>query len=233
MKVLVIIPAYNEEESLPFVMEDLKSTCLQYDTLVVNDGSADGTAELCRKNGYNLLDLPINLGLAGAFQAGMRYAYENGYDAALQFDADGQHKACHIEQMVEQLGKGCDLVLGSRFVTIKRPRTLRMAGSILISIAIKITTGKYVSDPTSGMRLFNQKLIKTFAINMNYPPEPDTLSYLLRCGVTVCEVQIQSADRTAGTSYLTTFRSIKYMLHMAVSILLVQWFRKKNFMEGE
>ena len=91
MRLLVIIPAYNEEESILSTVSNLREVCPQFDYLVVNDGSADNTAEICRKNGVNLLDLPVNLGLSGAVQAGMKYAWRQGYDAAVQFDADGQH----------------------------------------------------------------------------------------------------------------------------------------------
>lgn len=228
MKLLVVIPAYNEEESLPAVMADLAAHCPGCDALVVNDGSTDGTAGLCRKNGYNLLDLPINLGLAGAFQAGLLYAWRQGYTAAIQFDADGQHQARYVAALAQRLAEGYDIVIGSRFVTVKKPFTLRMAGSFLISFAMRFATGIRICDPTSGMRVFSRRMIGVFANNLNYPPEPDTISYLLHCGAKISEVQVQVSERTAGASYFTMVRSIKYMLTTAVSILLVQWFRKND-----
>ena len=119
-------------------------------------------------------------------------------------------------------------MIGSRFVTEKRPNSLRMLGNILISSAIKLTTGKTIKDPTSGMRMFSEDLIKEFALNINYGPEPDTVSYLIRNGVKVAEAQVRMEDRQAGESYLTLSRSIKYMTHMFVSILLIQNFRKRG-----
>ena len=228
MKLLIVIPAYNEVESLPHVITDICNNCPQYDYLVVNDGSHDGTAALCRKEGYNLLDLPINLGLAGAFQAGLLYAAQNGYDAAIQFDADGQHKAAYIKTLADKLEEGYDIVIGSRFVTVRKPITMRMAGSFLISFAMRFATGHAITDPTSGMRIFNRNMLEKFAKSLNYPPEPDTISYLLHCGAKICEVQVEVDERLGGRSYFTLMRSAGYMITTAVSILFVQWFRKND-----
>ena len=202
-KFLIIIPAYNEAENIERVVTTLQKNYPQWEYLVVNDGSKDDTAEICRKNGYPLLDLPVNLGLAGAFQAGIRYAYQNGYTAALQFDGDGQHEPCYIETMINKMAREkLDIVIGSRFCEEKKPHTLRMLGSTLITTAIRLTTGKRVTDPTSGMRLFNANVLKNFSSNINYGPEPDTISYLLRCGASISEVQVEMHERIAGTSYL-------------------------------
>ena len=109
-KLLIVIPAYNEEESIVSVVEELTTHYPQYDYVVVNDGSRDKTAAVCRAHGYRLIDLPVNLGLAGAFQTGLRYAAENGYDCAMQLDADGQHKPEFIAPMLEALEEGSDIV---------------------------------------------------------------------------------------------------------------------------
>ena len=228
MKCLVIIPAYNEEENIVRVVENLKNNYPMYDYIVINDGSSDSTAKICRKNGYELVDLPVNLGLAGAFQTGLKYAYRNGYDYAIQFDADGQHRPEFIGPMLDKIQEGYDIVIGSRFVTEKKPHSLRMLGSNLISTAMKLTTGRRVKDPTSGMRMFNKKMIAEFALNMNYGPEPDTASYLLKQGATIAEVQVEMDERIAGESYLNLTRSMMYMLRMLLSILLIQNFRKRR-----
>ena len=228
MKCLVIIPAYNEEENIVRVVENLKNNYPMYDYIVINDGSFDSTAKICRKNGYELVDLPVNLGLAGAFQTGLKYAYRNGYDYAIQFDADGQHRPEFIGPMLDKIQEGYDIVIGSRFVTEKKPHSLRMLGSNLISTAMKLTTGRRVKDPTSGMRMFNKKMIAEFALNMNYGPEPDTVSYLLKQGATIAEVQVEMDERIAGESYLNLTRSMMYMLRMLLSILLIQNFRKRR-----
>ena len=228
MKCLVIIPAYNEEENIVRVVENLKNNYPMYDYIVINDGSSDSTAKICRKNGYELVDLPVNLGLAGAFQTGLKYAYRKGYDYAIQFDADGQHRPEFIGPMLDKIQEGYDIVIGSRFVTEKKPHSLRMLGSNLISMAMKLTTGRRVKDPTSGMRMFNKKMIAEFALNMNYGPEPDTVSYLLKQGATIAEVQVEMDERIAGESYLNLTKSMMYMLRMLLSILLIQNFRKRR-----
>lgn len=228
MKCLVIIPAYNEEENIVRVVENLKTNYPMYDYVVINDGSADRTAEICRREGYELLDLPVNLGLAGAFQTGLKYAYRRGYAYAIQFDADGQHRPEYIAPMLDKLSEGYDIVIGSRFVTEKKPKSLRMLGSNLISAAMRLTTGRRVQDPTSGMRMFNKKMIAEFALNMNYGPEPDTVSYLLKQGATIAEVQVQMDERIAGESYLNFSKSAMYMLRMLLSILFIQNFRKRR-----
>ena len=228
MKCLVIIPAYNEQDSIVRVIENLRNNFPQYDYVIINDGSADSTPEICRAKGYELIDLPVNLGLAGAFQTGLKYAYLKGYEYAIQFDADGQHLPQYIGPMLEKMQEGYDIVIGSRFVNEKKPKSLRMLGSNMISLAMRITTGRKVNDPTSGMRMFNKKMIEEFALNMNYGPEPDTVSYLLKQGATIAEVQVQMEERIAGTSYLTLGRSMMYMMRMLISILLIQNFRKRQ-----
>lgn len=228
-KTLIIIPAYNEAENIKRVVDNLISNYSQYDYIIVNDGSCDETGIICKKNNYNLLDLPINLGLGGGIQAGFKYAYENGYDYAIQFDGDGQHQPEYIERMLEIITKGqADIVIGSRFIEGYKPNNLRMLGSRLISVFIRLTTKKCIKDPTSGMRLFNRAMIKRFAYTMNYGPEPDTISYLIRCGAKVNEVQVEMKEREAGKSYLNFKRSIQYMIHMCISIIFIQGFRKKE-----
>ena len=157
-----------------------------------------------------------------------RYAAENGYDCAMQLDADGQHRPEYIAAMLEELESGADIVIGSRFLTVKKPKNLRMLGSYIISWSIRLTTGRAICDPTSGMRLFNRAMVEEFAQNLNYGPEPDTISYLIKNGAVVREVQVTMGEREAGQSYLTFWRSIEYMVKMSISILLIQWFRKRD-----
>lgn len=228
MKCLIIIPAFNEEASIERVIDNLREHYPQYDYIIVNDGSSDNTAGICRQRGYEFLDLPVNLGLAGAFQTGLKYAYRKGYEYALQFDGDGQHRPEFIGAMLDKMQEGYDIVIGSRFVTKKKPKSMRMLGSNLISVATRMTTGKKVKDPTSGMRVFNRKMIGEFALNMNYGPEPDTISYLLKQGATIAEVQVEMDERQAGESYLNLSRSMMYMMRILLSILLIQNFRKRR-----
>ena len=223
--ILVIIPAYNEEMNITFVAENLIRNYPDLDYVIVNDGSQDRTAEICRRHSYHMLDLPVNLGLAGAFQAGMRYACEKGYRYAVQFDGDGQHRAEYIVPMREKMDEGYDIVIASRFVTEKNPHSMRMLGSRLIAGAIRLTTGQKINDPTSGMRMYNEKMIRIFAKKINYAPEPDTLSLLMRHGAKTAEIQAVMDLRTAGVSYLTPFVAASYMVRTLISILFIQRFR--------
>lgn len=175
-----------------------------------------------------MLNLPVNLGLAGAFQAGLKYAYTKGYSYVIQFDADGQHRPEFIEPMLNRIKEGYDIVIGSRFINQKKEKSLRMIGSKMLTVAIKITTGKRVADPTSGMRMFSRKMIKEFAQNLNYGPEPDTVSYLLKNGAEISEVSVNMDERVAGESYLNLTNAAKYMVKMLISILFVQNFRKRG-----
>lgn len=227
LKTILIIPAYNEEESLKSTIDSIKSLNSDIDFLIVNDGSKDATVKVCRENEYPFLDLPTNLGLAGALQAGMKYAYRHGYDCVIQFDADGQHLPEYIKPLEEAI-ETCDIAIGSRFINKKKPVSMRMLGSNLISLAIKLTTGVALKDPTSGMRAFNKRMIKQFALGLNFGPEPDTVSYLIkRANAKVIEVPVEMAERTAGESYLNFWTSIIYMLRMTISILFIQLIRKR------
>ena len=226
-KLLILIPAYNEAENIERVVDNIEKNYSQYDYIVVNDGSKDKTYDICVKKGYKVIDLPINLGLAGGFQAGVKYAYRKGYDYVIQFDADGQHLPEYIEPMIEEIEKGDDIVIGSRFVEKKKPFSARMIGSRMISQAIKITTGKKINDPTSGMRLYDRKCMMEYAQEVNYGPEPDTISYLIKNGAKISEIQVDMEERVAGTSYLNFAKSISYMFRMMVSIMVIQLFRKR------
>jgi len=226
MKTLVIIPAYNEEGSVEDTVNSLKETAPDIDYIVINDGSSDRTKELCVKNNFNIVSLPINIGLAGAFQTGMKHAHRQHYDAALQFDADGQHKPDFIQILIDTMvDTGADIVIGSRFVENKKPFSARMIGANLISAFVKLTTGKYINDPTSGMRLYNKKMIELFATRMDFTPEPETLAYCLRKGVKLVEVPVEMQERSSGESYLSASKSVAYMLRVCISILFLQWFR--------
>ena len=228
MKTLLIIPAYNEALNIEKVIGDIKQNAPQYDYLIINDCSKDNTYEICVRDNYNVLSLPINYGLASAVQVGMKYALENNYDIAIQFDGDGQHEARFLKNIVEEIQKGSDIVIGSRFINEKKPITPRMMGSRLITRIINITTGKKITDPTSGMRAFNKKCMEELVVNMNLPPEPDTLVYMIKKGFKVKEIQVEINERIFGHSYLTMWKSLKYMINVFVSIIFIRAFQRKN-----
>lgn len=226
MKTLVIIPAYNEEESIVATVCELARVAPQYDYVVVNDGSRDGTRRICKEHGFHMLDLPANVGLTYGFQAGIKYAQRMGYDAAIQFDADGQHRPEYIKVLVDEMERtGADILIGSRFVTEKKSHSARMIGSRLISVIIRLTTGARINDPTSGMRLYRSTMFQPFCRFNDFGPEPDSIAYLIHKGAKVVECQVEMRDRTAGESYLNLTRSVEYMLRTCASILFVQWFR--------
>ena len=229
MKVLVIIPAYNEEKNLKRVVDHFRKVCPQFDYVIVNDGSTDHTEMICKQNHFHYISLPVNLGLSGAVQAGMKYASQKGYDMALQFDADGQHLPEYIQDMVDcMVQQHCDVVIASRYYDGKMPLRMRTIGAKMITAAIRLTTGKYLSDPTSGMRLYNKRIIQQFVKDENNSPEPDTLSYMLRLGADVREIKVEMEERTEGKSYLTPINASRYMVHMLMSICVFQWFRDRK-----
>ena len=229
MKILIVIPAYNEEMNIEKVIKNLVENYPQYDYVIINDGSSDETASICKKNGWNLIDLPINLGLTGAIQTGMKYAVRHNYDAVLQYDGDGQHRAEFIKEMeAEMTDSEAEIIIGSRFLTEKKNLSFRMLGGGFLSFIIKLSTGQKITDPTSGMRLFGRNVLQEFSRDMNYGPEPDTISYLIKQGVKVREVQVYMDERMGGKSYLNVVNSIKYMILMSFSIIFIQRFRKER-----
>ncbi len=228
-KLLLVIPAYNEEENLVRVVDDLMINYPEYDYVIVNDGSSDRTRELCIGHHYRFIDYPINLGLTSAFRGGMYYGMEHGYDYILQYDGDGQHDPSYIKDLLEcAVENRANILVGSRFVQKRKPFSARMFGSRIITNCIALTTGRRIKDPTSGMRMYDRRAMDLIAKQRDFGPEPDTLAYLIRNGLEVAEVQVEMKERIAGTSYLTLTNSIRYMLHMCFSILVVGFLRNKE-----
>lgn len=228
MKVLIIIPAYNEAQNIEKTVKDITENT-NYDYIVINDCSKDNTKEVCEKNNFNMLSLPINYGLTSGIQLGMKYAYKNGYDIAIQFDGDGQHQAKYLKSLVEKIEKeNVDISIGSRFVNEKKPISARMFGSTIIEFFIKITTGKTIKDTTSGMRAYNKKAIWEFNRNASLTPEPDTLVYMMKKGLKVEEVQVEMKEREYGESYLKPLKSVEYMINTVFSIVFIRAITRKN-----
>ena len=203
-KVLIIIPAYNEEKSLEAVVSSLKLKNVQLDYVIVNDGSKDNTVALCEEKHFNYLNLINNLGIGGAVQTGYRYAYYHNYDIAIQFDGDNQHDAKFIPALVEAINDNNNLVVGSRFVgnlSSFKSNFIRRFGSRFLSGLIKLFTGEKIYDVTSGFRAADKELIKYFAFN--YPsdyPEPDSLVQVIKLGYKVKEIPVVMRERTTGKS---------------------------------
>ena len=230
MKILMIIPAYNEEESILHTVEGIidyrKNVDFQLHYLVINDGSTDNTKNTLIQNKLNAIHLVQNLGIGGAVQTGYKYALDNNYDVAVQFDGDGQHDIRSLNSLIQPilLGKA-DMVIGSRFVgeTLSEFQTsfMRRFGIGVISNMIKLTTGIRIWDTTSGYRLGNKKVIAQFA--RRYPtkyPEPESSVHLIKQNFKIVEASANMFERAGGVSSITPFKSIRYMVEVCSSILI-------------
>lgn len=224
-RVLVIVPAYNEQDCIVETVRRIKET--GYDYVVVNDGSKDDTLKLCRENGINVLDLPQNLGIGGAVQAGHKYAQHYGYDIDVQVDGDGQHDPSYIPQLVKMIEDGADLAIGSRFVQETdgfQSTWLRRVGITWLSGLLKLLTGKSVTDPTSGFRASGRRAIELFCENypMDYP-EPESIALALENGLSLSETPVNMLERQGGSSSIGGFSSVYYMIKVTLAIILVVW----------
>ena len=235
-RILAIIPAYNEEGSVGKVIEELNTHLPEAAVLVINDGSTDHTSEKANTCGATVLDLPFNLGIGGAMQAGYRYAYETGYDIAIQVDADGQHDPKEIQKLLHTLEvENLDMAIGSRFIG-----TSEYKGSIMRRIGIAIFSGvistivrQRITDPTSGFRASNRKAIQLFA--SDYPqdyPEPEVVILLHQCHLRMGEVSVGMSKRYSGESSITKMRSVYYMVKVLLAIF-VDCFKKPPLLAGE
>jgi glycosyltransferase involved in cell wall biosynthesis len=225
MRTLVIVPAYNEARSLPAVAEELRREVPAADVCVVDDGSIDGTAEVARGLGLGVLRLPANLGIGGAVQTGYLWAHAHGYDAAVQFDGDGQHDATSLQALLAPIREGrADLVVGSRFIGdgAFRSTLARRVGIRYLAGLIRVRCGATVSDSTSGYRAAGPAAIALFA--RGYPsdfPEPESIAIACRAGLRVAEVPVRMRERAHGASSITLLRSLLYMVKVTVALVLL------------
>lgn len=224
MRVLVIIPAYNEEEAIGGVIAELKATCPDYDYVVINDCSIDGTMRVLAENGFNHINLPVNLGIGGGVQTGYMYAVQRGYDVAVQMDGDGQHDPGYLKSVVAPVAAGeCDMCIGSRFVEKRGFQTsfMRRVGIRFLSFLIRISCGVRVRDTTSGFRATSLQMSDFFSRHyaQDYP-EPEAIVTALTAGYTVHEVPVQMRERQGGTSSINTLKSVYYMIKVSIAILL-------------
>jgi len=223
-KILLIVPAYNEVDNIERVLETLINKFPQYDYVVINDGSTDGTGRLCIERGYQVINLSINLGIGGAVQTGYMYAYKNGYEIAVQFDGDGQHDAAYVETLIKPLMEGsADVVVGSRFLEKEgfQSSRSRRIGINILSRLIWICTGKHILDVTSGFRAVNQRFIAIYA--EDYPsdyPEPEAIITAVMHKGRVAEVPVVMKEREGGISSINFRKSIYYMIKVTLAILI-------------
>lgn len=221
MKILAIVPAYNEAENIGAVIEDLKS--FRGDILVVNDGSSDATAQVAKGLGVHVISHPFNLGIGGTVQTGLRYAHENGYDMAIQFDGDGQHRGDQIFKIIDlvQLGEA-DLVIGSRTLPGGyKMGVTRWFGSRIFHVLIRFLAGKAIHDPTSGFRCYGKRTIRLFSryYTDDYP-EVESIITAARNGLRVVEVPVLMRGRLSGHSSITRRKSAYYMLKVTLAMVV-------------
>ena len=205
-------------------MESIERDAVGFDYIVINDCSTDRTKEICEEYGFHYVDLPINLGIGGAVQTGYKYAWENGYDMAVQVDGDGQHDPEFLELMAEYLETHqVDMVIGSRFIEKQgfQSSGMRRVGIRFFSGLIRLMTGKTITDPTSGLRMAGRNVIELFS--KDYPrdyPEPESVVAILRKGLKVAEVPVIMREREGGVSSISMKKSVYYMVKVTLAILI-------------
>ena len=224
MKTLVIIPCYNEQDSIVRVINNLKDNAPDADYLIVNDCSTDNTEKILRENGFNYINNPINLGIGGGVQAGYLYAQQNGYDIAVQMDGDGQHDPKYLSKVIAPVADGTfDMAIGSRFIEKEGFQTsfMRRFGINIISAFILLLTGKRIKDTTSGFRACNRKLIEFFARNYadDYP-EPEAIMACIVNGFSVGEVAVVMEERQGGVSSIRSIKSAYYMIKVCLALIV-------------
>jgi glycosyltransferase involved in cell wall biosynthesis len=223
-KNLIIIPAYNEALNIGGVLEDIRTRFPDADVIVVDDGSVDSTAEVAKSGDAKVVRLPHNLGIGGAMQTGYKYAGRKGYDIAIQFDGDGQHRADQLQALIAPIVEGkADVAIGSRFLGEKayQARFARLLGIKILSRVVSLFVGQQITDPTSGFRAVNRSVIQFYS--SYYPddyPEPEAVVLLHRAGFRIAEVPALMRERRAGTSSITAVKAFYYMIKVLLAIMV-------------
>lgn len=233
-RTLVVIPAYNEEQSLPAVLKELAEQTPEYDVLVVSDGSVDRTADIARANGAHVAELPFNLGIGGALRTGFAFAVRNGYDQAVQFDADGQHDPLAVAAILGPLADGADMVIGSRFaeggaVTYEVSGIRRRAMKLLQRLVHRLV-GQEFTDTSSGFRAFSRGMLEFFAVTypVEYMDSVEALVLACNAGFKVCEVPVNMRGRTGGAPSNRRLRLVYYYVRLLVVLVVSTTTRKER-----
>ncbi len=226
MKILIIIPAFNEEQNIEKVVDNLTENFPQYDYLVVNDCSTDSTEDILKRRGYNHISLPVNLGIGGAVQSGYLYATQRNYDIAIQIDGDGQHDPAYIKDLIRPIVDGeADMAVGSRFIKKQGFQTsfMRRLGINLIRVIIKLCCGVVATDTTSGFRATSKELTAFFAKEyaQDYP-EPEAIVSASLNGFRVTDVPVQMREREGGVSSINAKKSLYYMIKVSIALVLLR-----------
>ncbi len=220
-KILIIIPAFNEENVIEMTVTKVIAFCKKYEQfsyVVIDDGSRDNTKEILTKLNANFISHPINLGIGEPFKTGIKYGLNNDFNKFINFDGDGQHRLDSLMSLVNH--ERYDYIVGSRYVNEKKPLNLRMIGSRILSLLIKLRTGIFISDPTSGLVVINSRSFAKYFISLpSNNPEPSIFPKILG-EYNVLEVQVFMNERTSGNSYFNVYTSIHFMLEQVLMIIL-------------
>jgi glycosyltransferase involved in cell wall biosynthesis len=220
---LVIVPVFNERGSVSKVVRRLRQSLPDFDVLVIDDGSTDDTLRQIPA-GVTVVSLPFNLGIGGAMQTGYKYAALHGYDVAVQVDGDGQHRPSEVRRLVDcVINGGVDLAVGSRFLspTKYRQTLVRRVGAYMLGLLIRMLTGLWMTDCTSGFRAANRRVIRAFA--HWYPedyPEPEVILLLHRTGYAIGEFSVRMRHRRNGQSSIGLLEGLFYVLKVTTCLLL-------------
>lgn len=223
MKKLAIIPAYNEMGNIEKTVNDIRENAKSFDYIVIDDCSTDDTAKICEEQGFSFISLPTNLGIGGSVQTGYLYAVKHGYEIAVQFDGDGQHNAPYLEEMAEYLKEhDLDMLIGSRYIKRQgfQSSFARRMGIRYFTFLIRLLTGKRITDPTSGMRMVNERTMELFA--RKYPrafPEPESLTMILKRRYRVEEIPVIMNERKTGKSSISLKKSVEYMIRVTMAVI--------------
>jgi len=221
---LIIVPAYNESGNIARTVREIQSLLMPLTVLVVDDGSGDQTATEAEQAGAAVVSLPFNIGIGGAVQTGFQYAMEQGFSLAVQIDGDGQHDVSFLKKLIDPIVKNeADMTIGSRFLPPfigYRSSLIRRVGIHFFAHLISFLTDYKVTDPTSGFRAFNKRMMNIFA--REYPhdfPEPEAIMVARRYGARVLEVPVQMRKREAGHSSIRYLATLYYMIKVTFAIL--------------
>lgn len=226
MKILVIIPCYNEQDNIVQVIQNLKAEYPQADYVVVNDCSTDNSETVLKENNFNYISLPVNLGIGGGVQSGYMYAVERGYDITIQMDGDGQHNPKYLKDVIDPVANGqCDMCIGSRFITKEgfQTSTMRRLGIVLLSKVIHVLCGAKIKDVTSGFRACNKELTKFFSVHyaQDYP-EPEAIITSVLAGYTLAEAPVVMEERQSGQSSISPLKGAYYMLKVGLALIIMR-----------
>lgn len=224
MRKLIIIPAFNEENNIENLINEIELLDYVCDYVIIDDGSIDDTRKICNKNRLNYIHLPINSGIGVAVQTGYKYAYQNGYDIAIQIDGDGQHGVGYLKRVVDPIEKGeCDVVIGSRFLEKRgfQSSLTRRVGIKFLSGLIFVCTGVGIKDVTSGFRAVNKRFIEIYSKDYSSDyPEPEAIVTAVMCRGRIKEVPVEMRERQSGVSSINMGKSFYYMIKVTLAIIV-------------